>query len=57
MCVLVGAEVAVQTVNLVAFIIPNGTLLYSPCADYNQLLITLCVLVRWTCWNTVSFAP
>lgn len=57
MCILVGAEVAVQTVNLVAFLIPNAAILYSPCSNANQLLITMCVLVRWTCWNTVSFRP
>ncbi|KAK9821868.1 hypothetical protein WJX74_007392 [Apatococcus lobatus] len=53
MSILVGAEVAVQTVNLLAFIIPNASMLHSPCSDYNQLLVTMCVLIRWTCWNTL----
>ncbi len=46
-------EAAVQSVNLVFYIVPNIYLLKEPCYFFGRVVFW-CGWVRWTCWNTVS---
>ena len=46
-------EAAVQSVNLVFYIVPNIYLLKEPCYFFGHVIFW-CGWVRWTCWNTVS---
>ncbi len=46
-------EAAVQSVNLVFYIVPNIYLLKEPCYFFGHVVFW-CGWVRWTCWNTVS---
>ncbi|KAK9833350.1 hypothetical protein WJX84_002134 [Apatococcus fuscideae] len=50
---LVEMELLVQIINLVSFLIPNAAVLHTPCQAANRWIITICVGVRWTCWNTL----
>ncbi|KAK9824760.1 hypothetical protein WJX74_005593 [Apatococcus lobatus] len=51
--ILVELELLVQIINLIALLIPNSFVLYTPCNHINQYAITVMVAVRWTCWNTL----
>ena len=57
MSLLVAAELTLQIVNLLAFILPNGALLADPCYIWQGYLLGFSLLVRWTCWNTVRPGP
>ena len=46
-------EAAVQSVNLVFYILPNIYLLKEPCYFFGRVVFW-CGWGRWTCWNTVS---
>ena len=45
-------EAAVQSVNLVFYIVPNIYILKRPCYFFGHVIFW-CGWVRWTCWNTV----
>ena len=52
---VVEAELVVQLINLIAFLIPNAVAAAPvPCADplFSHALAAG-VIIRWTCWNTV----
>lgn len=49
---LIGLEVAVQTVNLVFYLAPNAFVLAKPCSWFLTPIFIFSA-VRWSCWNTV----
>lgn len=53
---VVEAELVVQLINLIAFLIPNAVpVAHVLCEDplFHRVLAA-CVIIRWTCWNTVG---
>ncbi|KAK9821824.1 hypothetical protein WJX74_001662 [Apatococcus lobatus] len=52
---LVAAELAVQLVNILAFILPNGGIVADACYQWQAWILGLSTIVRWTCWNTLFF--
>ncbi|KAK9861857.1 hypothetical protein WJX84_004115 [Apatococcus fuscideae] len=52
---VVEAELVVQLINLIAFLIPNAVpVAHVLCEDplFHRVLAA-CVIIRWTCWNTL----
>eukprot|EP00887_Chlorella_sp_A99_P005583 scaffold1.g5583.t1 len=49
---LTSAEVSLQLVNSIFFLVPNGYVLSHDCAWFNPL-VHWSGWVRWTCWNTL----
>ncbi len=51
--ILFFTEAAVQSVNLLFYLVPNAYLLTDPCLQQTPLIFWS-GWVRWTCWNTVG---
>lgn len=51
---LVAAELTIQIVNLLAFLLPNASLIASACYRWQSVILGIAPIVRWSCWNTVS---
>jgi len=53
--ILFFTEAAVQSVNLLFYLVPNAYILTNTCLQQTPLVFWS-GWVRWTCWNTVSLS-